>query len=825
MSHITKQIFSRHMRRIGFTLAGASLLALSAGCSTDEPETSPVVENSIGLTAFRACDPLLDYFHEEAISMIENGFHGGRGIDDIALGQPEPSAEAGTANGENRSGDAPRDPVEGQDFSGTNIQERGVDEPDLIKTDGQYIYTVANGHLVINEADGLDEVSQTELNIDSERLLIHGDQAIVIGQIYGATEERFQDANPERMARGHKTSFSVYDLSDRAEPQLIRRLYIEGRLQAARLVDGTMRAAITFMGEPSIDFDGLGDRDRPTLLPPSGGSATEPAPAEASSAGSEGSSGEQEDRPAMAPVPDEDGGEGGLPIDADDEVEPEAEEIEAPREGRPEQAEDEFIALLTDAINATPLSDWVPMAYDAIDDERLIRQVTRCEQFRRPGERSGIAVTSVISIDLDEPTAQRSEPAVISGPGVVYANGTDLYLTTSNYGGQFGREGPVSTGVVRGGPEVVSVEEATAGGEEEGEEEQEDLPVDTMESPLRVADDDRSATQIHRFDISNGDAVADYRSSGRVFGIPLNQFSLSAYEGALRIATTEDQRGEEFRRVNHVFVLEEIKGPNGDELTISGQINDIAETERIYAVRFVGEKGFVVTFRQTDPLFTIDLSDPADPFIVGELHIPGFSTYLHPYGAEHLIGIGQSATDEGRITGMQLSLFDVSDFANPELAHRQLLGQGSSEAIYNHHAFTFWAPLDLLMIPLQSYDNEARRIGLELYNVSTDNGFAVGGFIHHEALVEEEFGGQPAIRRSIIMGDQVLTVSAYGLMTHDLDSLEATAQANFPEPREHRGGRLIGGEEPGVPEPEPAPEAPDAPEEPEDDAEEVPGDD
>jgi hypothetical protein len=281
---------------------------------------------------------------------------------------------------------------------------------------------------------------------------------------------------------------------------------------------------------------------------------------------------------------------------------------------------------------------------------------------------------------------------------------------------------------------------------------------------------------------------------------------MSEYDGAIRIATTEDRWNTGQERVNHLFILQETRDGGGNALEISGQINDIAEGERIYAVRFMGERGFMVTFRQVDPLFTMDLSDPSAPQLVGELKVPGFSTYLHPFGDEHLIGIGQSATDEGRITGMQLSLFDVSNFAEPALAHSEPLGQGWSEALYNHHAFTYWAPLQTLMVPVSTANEDAARLGLKFYHVSEDEGFVEEGFIDHSEINED--GRSVEVRRSMVIGETVLSMSRAGLQLNGLDDLGQVAQTAYPEDVDHPHDN----QDIGVPEPAPAPEPEEQPE-------------
>ena len=131
-------------------------------------------------------------------------------------------------------------------------------------------------------------------------------------------------------------------------------------------------------------------------------------------------------------------------------------------------------------------------------------------------------------------------------------------------------------------------------------------------------------------------------------------------------------------------------------------MDGLGKGERIYAVRFLGDAGYVVTFRQVDPLYTLDLSRPGTPRVVGELKIPGYSAYLHPVGEDLLIGVGQDATAEGRQLGTQVSLFDVSNLASPaRLDQRKLAAAGSSEAEWDHHAFLWWAPAKLAVIPLR----------------------------------------------------------------------------------------------------------------------------
>src|SRR5690606_333688 len=177
------------------------------------------------------------------------------------------------------------------------------------------------------------------------------------------------------------------------------------------------------------------------------------------------------------------------------------------------------------------------------------------------------------------------------------------------------------------------------------------------------------ASNIHRFDISDP-VETTYTGSGRITGVIPGQFGLSEHEGVLRVAATEGRwnrwwldTDEQTVSSSTVYTL---NGTN--ELNILGEVGDIAPGETLWSERFVGEKGYLVTFVNVDPLFTVDLSDPADPKVIGELKVPGVSTYIHPVFDDHLLTIGYGGDDNGLDWTTQISLFDVTDFADPKLA-------------------------------------------------------------------------------------------------------------------------------------------------------------
>src|SRR5690606_13043510 len=159
----------------------------------------------------------------------------------------------------------------------------------------------------------------------------------------------------------------------------------------------------------------------------------------------------------------------------------------------------------------------------------------------------------------------------------------------------------------------------------------------------------------------------------------------------------QPSRGEP-RSESTVYVLRQ----RGETLVETGSVGGLGKRERMYAVRFVGAVGYVVTFRQTDPLYTVDLGDPTAPEGLGELKITGYSAYLHPAGDGRLIGVGQEDTTQGRIRGTQVSLFDIGDLARPSRIAQYHVRYGHSEAEFDPHAFLYWPKTGLLVVPLSS---------------------------------------------------------------------------------------------------------------------------
>ncbi len=239
-------------------------------------------------------------------------------------------------------------------------------------------------------------------------------------------------------------------------------------------------------------------------------------------------------------------------------------------------------------------------------------------------------------------------------------------------------------------------------------------------------------TEILKFALNSG--KIRYITKQTVSGRTLNQFSADEYNGFFRIATTgfDTQTGQ---TANNVYLLD-------SNLKQVGAITGLAKGENIYSVRFVGDTGYVVTFRQTDPLFVLDLKDPKQPAVVGKLKIPGFSSYLHPFKDNLLIGIGANTTSGGQRIGFKMSLFDVSDPTNPlEIKNYTTTNDYSGKSLveYDAKAFLFDDQQDIIGLPLiTGTANGTICNGYALFKVSKENGFEELGFLDSEGNIISE---------------------------------------------------------------------------------------
>jgi hypothetical protein len=402
-----------------------------------------------------------------------------------------------------------------------------------------------------------------------------------------------------------------------------------------------------------------------------------------------------------------------------------------------------WASMAKEAIRATTLDEWVPVWGERIDGE-IQQQPVQCADFYSPEPGlTNYGLTQIVGIDMgDDSPAQIT--SILGQATQVYANGGALILAQPDW-----------TWFERG------------------------------------TNSDRTA--VHRFLVSFEAKRTLYQGSGFVQGIVNDQFSIDERDGIIRIATT---------RTSWPDRMDDLAAPDiwippttdnlvstlklsGDALELLGSTPPLAEGERIFSARFLGDLAYIVTFRRVDPLFAIDLSNPESPKVLGELKIPGFSDYMHPLGADHLLTIGRDIDEETqRDNGTALQIFDVSDPVHPRLAYKALVGEGYSEANHNHKAFNFYADKGLLAFPFVSYEGNFSST-LELWDVSAKDGFHRRGAVDHSDLVLDDCGGvpyavedfyyycgyQPQITRGVFIDEFIYSISHGGVRVHNVNDL------------------------------------------------------
>jgi len=396
-------------------------------------------------------------------------------------------------------------------------------------------------------------------------------------------------------------------------------------------------------------------------------------------------------------------------------------------------------------INSTPLADLFPTAQDQVVGSATPgpSPFGTCKGFYKASVNGGQQFTSVLSLQIDSESPSRAV-TIISKPGIVYASADALYLAVpqqrDDYWGWYQGHGS-----------------------------------------------EQEATTIHRFLLTNNaPPESKYVASGVVKGRLLNQFALDEHKEHLRLASTTGHVGYSSSAHNTLTVLKQ----QGALLNTVGQLDKLAPTEDIRSVRFDGERGYVVTFKKTDPLFVLDLSLPAAPKVLGELKIPGFSTYMQRMDDNHLLTIGYDADDQGSFawfTGVMLQIFDVTVPTQPKLKFKHVIGTrgSSSEALTNHLAFTYYAPKDLLAIPMTvcedsqgggSYGMDMTFSGLMVFDVTADTGFSLHGKVTHPVSPSATCSNwwtdaSSAVKRSLIIGDFVYSISEQLIKVNALSDL------------------------------------------------------
>ena len=550
------------------------------------------------------------------------------------------------------------------------MQEVGVDEGDIVETDGEFVYVANSDGLRIVSVANAEVVAEPELPQGGHQLLLDGDRLVVVTSSWSGSAD---------------TIVSLFDVADPTDPALLRRTHLEGGVVATRAVDGVARLVITTSFDQRLPF-----------------------------------------------------------------VQPDQFGLD----------EDSALERNKEIISESTVQDWLPRWFDEDADGGFgpMSQVLPCETVAAPPEFAGLGLTWIGSIDMSGDGTPVGSAGIVSTGDTVYASTDNLYVATQNWDWQWG--GPI--------------------------------PLDDVASPGSAPVDDPGPppTLIHQFRLDDGTG-ATYLASGKVEGRLLGQFAMSEFNGDLRVATTTDDAGGfGDQSESTVFVLR----PDGDELKQIGSVGGLGKDEQIYAVRFIDDLAYVVTFRQIDPLYVIDLSDPANPVTAGELKIPGYSAYLHPVGEGLLLGVGQDATDEGRTTGTQLSLFDVSNPADPQRISTLPIG-GYSEVEWDHKAFLFWPADGTIVLPVSpgwgdcGPDGDCLAKGIAGAGGGAVVAELVGrelvarGTISHSAPNQQ--GCWNPLQRSIVIDDELVTVGLDRLKFSDRQSLEPRDTVSWGNPDQY----------------------------------------
>ncbi|MFC4535107.1 beta-propeller domain-containing protein [Sphaerisporangium dianthi] len=736
---------------------GLLMAACTDGGSVTAPQGGPAVTlGDIRLVAYSGCDDMLASLRE---ATAKNVGPWGIGPGQIFTATGRSSDARATADAKSAV----------PSHSTTNVHEAGVDEPDLVKTDGERIIIYARGVLRVVDAASQKVTGSLRL-VPADQgwapgdLLVHGDRALVLFSGGGMVPFGAMD---RRSARADFTG-PEYMLVDLAAMKILGSIATSGSHVDARMVGSTVRVVVR--SQPEIDF-------------------------------------------THQPRPDE---------------------TEAERTERNRQI-----------VRAAPVDAWLP-AYEVTGpDGRARKRKVTCEQVSHPRQYTGTSMMTLHTIDLAGPGLDGVEPVSVAADGdTVYGTATSLYVTSNPRWwsramiddtpapppvevtpGQSGTTAapsqsgttaapdengatvapkdqpgtppaekiepsndpsmpsllpdPEATGTVTGSPPPSPGSPAPPLTATPAPAPTSATPsVDPTGSPGGTAEQEPpELTEVHRFDIS-GTGAPEYAASGAVPGRLLNQYSLSEYEGNLRVATTSSgglnkAAADDF---SGVYVLD------ARTLAKIGEVTGLGKGERIYSVRFIGPAGYVVTFRQVDPLYTLDLRDPARPAVTGELKITGYSAYLHPAGDGRLIGVGQEASAQGRTLGTQVSLFDVSDPSKPAGLARFHQKNSGSEAEWDPHAFLYWPATGLAMLPLSNWGG---RIGdystaALVLKVGDDAITSRGTITHPKEKSPKGFApSTPTIRRCLIIGDTLWTLSDAGLKASDAGTLADQAWIPF----------------------------------------------
>ena len=395
--------------------------------------------------------------------------------------------------------------------------------------------------------------------------------------------------------------------------------------------------------------------------------------------------------------------------------------VYAPDGGITEKSKEELRA----AVASTHVDDWIPTyaLQDGAGGEVSKGRLVECANLAHPETFSGLDTVAVSAFDMGSALQSRQTVGLIAGGQQIYATDTSTYVSTTDW----------------------------------------------------TRDGSAAKTSLHKF-VTASSGASTYQGSGEIPGTLLNQYAMSEYDGVLRVASTvSERRGWTNPRQLTQGVVTTLQEQDG-ALRQLGQVGGLGQqdNESIKAVRFIEDRGYVVTFRSTDPLHVLDLRNAAAPKVVGELKIPGYSGYLHPIGENLLLGVGQSGLDSGIApspttrrsqVGVQFSLFDISDPAAPRRIDTQTYGGGAAAAEFDPKAFLYWEPRNLIIAPTNlhgDYRGKGAFSGLVLLRADADGLKELGRLATSKA-----YG---TVNRSLVIGDTVYMLTDHALQANSLDT-------------------------------------------------------
>ncbi len=704
-----KKSISATVALMGISALGIGVLAAPDAPRVAKPPKSGIpiaIEPIAALQSFADCIEYLDWVKTAAVKQVgPYGLNQWYGRELMYAAEGDVSFDAARTS----QTTAPQPGT----WSQTNNQVTGVDEPDVVKTDGNYIYTLAQGSLQIVDAVSISLVSSLDLgNYWPTDLLLDGDRALVsIAGYFDAPDTQNERAST-RLAYWDGGQYSTMlieiDLTDRSHPRVTERIKIAGGYVSSRIVDGVARIVVT--ADPTTNLGFVGPEDVGIEVPI--GDLLDATP------------------PTTAPE------------DPDAAL---------------KRAEAQNRVIITNSVAEDWIPTWISVDVDG-NELGAAQPLMGCEDASHTAEFSGFSMLTVLTIDLDAGLAaglgSANAAGVLAEGATVYANSDHLYVAAYDYIESFGT--------------------------------------------TRIASSGAEGTSIHRFDISDPTDTT-YEGSGKIEGSLLNQYAMDEYNNVLRVASTSSQWSNSGGNSSDSAVTTlELRG---NELRQLGRVTGLGKGEQIRSVRFINDAGYVVTFMQTDPLYTIDLRNPATPRVVGELKILGYSGYLHPIGDGFLLGIGQDADATGRTKGLQVSMFDVRDSANPvRVAQYTVTDYSSSSVEWDAHGFTWWPTGDttgIAYVPFESWDEVASHAGVKIIEIDTAaTSIDEAGEVSHDQRVSpqyRDFWGYSPVNRTVVIDDALWTRSDFGLLRTDLNGSGSETWIEFPEGDliSYPGGRWI----------------------------------